>query len=91
MGGNRIDIFNIVGENMRIIDVGKLVKKLIPHTKVFVETFLTDNRNYIVCNGKAMSILKFQPTKKVEDGIREIAEAIRSGTIIDFRHPKYHN
>jgi nucleoside-diphosphate-sugar epimerase len=87
----RNQVFNIVGENMRIIDVGKLVKKLMPHTKVFVETSLTDNRNYKVCNAKAMSILKFQPTKKVEDGIREIAEAIRSGTIIDFCHPKYHN
>lgn len=27
----------------------------------------------------------------IEDGIREIAKVIRSGKIIDYHDPKYHN
>lgn len=84
-------VFNIVSENLRIIDVGKQVVELIPGAKMAIEEDAMDKRNYRVTGQKAEEVLGFNPSKRVKDGILEIADAFRAGAIKDFADPKYHN
>jgi nucleoside-diphosphate-sugar epimerase len=58
-------IFNIVSENMRILDVGKLVVEMVPGTRMDVRQDAADKRNYRVTGAKAERVLGFVPQKKV--------------------------
>ena len=84
-------VFNLVGENLKIIDVGRLVADLIPGTEMLVEDDAEDARDYRVGAQRAMEDLGFRPLKRVEDGILEVAEMLRSGRVKNFSDPKYHN
>lgn len=84
-------IFNIVGENYRIDDVGRIVAELIPEIKVIRKDTITDSRNYRISGEKAEKVLGFLPSKNIREGIREIADAIESGLIQDYKHKMYHN
>lgn len=87
--GNQV--FNVIGENQRIDDVGKMVAELLPGTNVVQKDTVVDKRNYRVSGDKAEEILGFKPTMSVRDGIREIAEALESGKIQDYKDKRYHN
>jgi len=50
-----------------------------------------DPRNYKVSFEKIKRELKFHITRTVEDGVREIIDAIRQGVISDFDNPSYRN
>jgi nucleoside-diphosphate-sugar epimerase len=84
-------VFNIVTENMRIIDVGELVAKLIPGTQLMIEDEESDRRNYRVTSLKAQTSLGFRPGINVQDGILEVAAAFRSGRIRNFKDRRFHN
>jgi nucleoside-diphosphate-sugar epimerase len=84
-------VFNIVTENMRIIDLGRLVAKLIPGTELVIEDKESDRRNYRVSSANAEKSLGFRPEIHVRDGILEVAEAFRSGRIGDFEEQRFHN
>jgi len=75
----------------------KTLVALIDHEVPGAATLVTrtdqavDLRNYRVSFEKIKELLDFKPTKTVPDGIREIIEAIRSGTIADPDSRNYHN
>lgn len=89
--GNQI--FNVGGngENYKISQIGELVKVLIPEVKVKIIKDIDDKRNYRVDFSKIEKVLGFKPEKKVEDGIKEIRDAIKKGNFKDSEDKKYYN
>ena len=85
------EVFNIVGENIKIIQLGELIKKHIPDTKVEVIKEARDLRSYKVSGEKAKEILGFTPKITVEDGIKEILEVLKSGKIQNYKDEVYSN
>jgi nucleoside-diphosphate-sugar epimerase len=50
-----------------------------------------DPRDYRVSFEKIKLALHFHITRTVEDGIREVVDAINQGVIADWKDPRYHN
>ena len=87
--GNQV--FNIVGANHTIGDVGRMVKECIPEVEITTYKESKDIRNYRVSGAKAEKTLGFKAEWSVADGIGEVAEAVRAGVVGDYRDPSYRN
>ncbi len=89
-------IFN-VGDtrlNMTIGQLGELVQRTAsPYrdVRVQIQDGDVDRRNYRVSFEKIESTLGFRAETTLEDGVREMVEALRAGTYGDFRDPIYSN
>jgi nucleoside-diphosphate-sugar epimerase len=89
-------IFN-VGDtrlNMTIGQLGELVQRTAsPYrdVRVQVQDGDVDRRNYRVSFEKIESTLGFRAETTLENGVREMVEALRAGTYGDFRDPIYSN
>lgn len=87
------EIFN-VGENSqnyKIIEIGKLIKKIIPKTEIKVERGKNDLRDYNVSFDKIAKVLGFKAKKTITDGIFEMKKLLESKKIKDFNDSKYNN
>jgi len=86
-------IFN-VGSNLgnyKIIDIGKIVNKLIPEANMIIDTKEVDKRNYNVSFDKIENNLNYHTKYNIEDGIKEIIEAIKRGEFSNYSNSKYSN
>jgi nucleoside-diphosphate-sugar epimerase len=83
-------VFNLSGQNMKIIDLAKQVNDIVPTRIELVETSFEDSRNYQVATDRAAGI-GFKPQFTVRDGIEEIYQLLQSGRIKDFNNPRYSN
>ena len=85
-------IFNIGAEeeNYTIAQVGEMVQRVVGAEVVRVDD-ASDRRSYRVSFEKAGRMLDFRPTVTLEEGIRELAAALRSGAVKDYRLPAYSN
>ncbi len=86
-------VFNVGSEagNYRLIQVGDIIKRIVPDTMVSVQRDNDDQRNYRVSFEKIQRMLGFQASGTVEDAILEIVGAVRSGRIVNYRAPRYSN
>jgi nucleoside-diphosphate-sugar epimerase len=87
------DVFNVGAEedNLRLIELGELIKRLVPEVGVFVKESDEDPRNYRVSFEKMENRLGFTTEKGVDDAAREIVRAVQKGQITDYRRPEYSN
>ncbi|GAB4366636.1 MAG: hypothetical protein Kow0042_06650 [Calditrichia bacterium] len=87
------EIFNVGSDeqNYTISQVGELVKKLITQAKLINMGSDTDKRNYKVSFQKIRTKLHFLPNWSMEQGIRQVETAIRTGKVRDYREAKYSN
>ncbi len=86
-------VFN-VGSNDQNFQKQQLVEMIRPHAPGAHVEFVhkeEDPRDYRVSFAKVRRELDFEPIRTVEDGIREVAELVRSGIITDFAAPGYRN
>ena len=85
-------IFNVGSdqENYTIAQVGEAVSR-VTGAKVVATSEITDQRSYRVSFEKARTLLNFRPTIALEQGIVELADALRSGAVRDYRSPEYSN
>lgn len=83
------DIFNIGTDNLQKKALVSLVQKHIPTLKVIHEGGLPDNRDYRVSFAKASKLLGFMPTMSIEQGIVEIAMALKHRVWSNPYDPKY--
>jgi nucleoside-diphosphate-sugar epimerase len=83
------EIFNILSENHRIIEVGKIINSIFPEIELEISKKITDRRNYNISFNRISKILNYEPKKKIADGVIEIKNAIEKGLIRDYRDPKY--
>ncbi len=86
-------IFNVGSNegNMTLGMVGELVKKLVPDAELIDSGRDGDRRNYRVDFSKIRNVLGFEPRWTVEEGIRQVIDALRSGKVRDYRAPMYSN
>ena len=84
-------IFNIVGENLQIKDIGKAIKKINPKANITFSNNVNDNRNYKSSNKKAKKLLNFKTKYTINDGIKEVIEYTKKNKIKNIFNKKYIN
>lgn len=85
-------IYNLHTENVTIIELAKRIQEIVPSASLKItESSFQDARNYAVSSEKARLELGFQPKWSVEDGIREIYDAITQNRIPDVSLPRFSN
>lgn len=88
-------VFNIVHDNYRILDLAQQVKKNLSQIGIDVKLDINydqiDHRSYQVSGKKVTDMLGYTPSISVADGVREIAEVLRSRQCRDFDNPIYYN
>jgi len=86
-------IFNVGSnkENYQIINVGKTVKNILPQSEMQIDEKNVDKRDYNVSFDKIKNILDYSTDFSVEDGIKEIKEAVENNMFDDYTHQKYSN
>jgi nucleoside-diphosphate-sugar epimerase len=67
--------------NLRIKNLAYRVRDLVPGTEIVMSPTDPDLRDYNVSFDKLARVLDFRPARTIEDGIREVLEALRSGAI----------
>jgi nucleoside-diphosphate-sugar epimerase len=85
-------IFNLHAENLQIRELVPRLRAHFPALKVEeVPTELADTRDYRVSSERARERLRFVPTRRVDDGIREMQELLASNRLRDPENPRYTN
>ena len=82
---------NLVGENIRIGKIGKIIKSLFPSAKIKLDNNVSDHRDYKASNKKAKKIINFKAKFKITDGIKEIVKQTKKNKIKNLYHKKYIN
>jgi nucleoside-diphosphate-sugar epimerase len=85
-------IFNVHKENIRILDLARLVEKSVPGVSLdIVDTSFEDSRNYKATSDKAVKTFGFKPKYDAKQGIKEVKRLIEEGRIKDYNNPRYSN
>jgi nucleoside-diphosphate-sugar epimerase len=78
-------------ENYQLIDLKDELVARIPRVAVTVQPEVTDRRTYRVSFDRIERLWGFRASRRVGDGIEEIAAAIRNGAIPEPEHRRYVN
>jgi nucleoside-diphosphate-sugar epimerase len=91
-------IFNCGYQNMTIMDIAHLVKKVVEQEfpeKAPIEIVTTpsdDNRSYHINSDKIRKVLGFTPKHTIEEAVCDLCRAFREGKITDsFTNDRYYN
>jgi len=97
-GKVRGEVFNIGFQNMSIMDIAKMAKRVVEEEfpeKAPIEIVTTpsdDLRSYHINSDKVRRVLGFQPKYTVEDAMRGLCQAYRDGKIPDgMDDDRYYN
>lgn len=85
-------VFNLHGQNMRVIDLAYQVRNHLPD--LIIERMamkFEDARNYQVSSEKARKTWGFSPERTVDQGIEEIKGLLDSNRLKDVENPRYTN
>ena len=94
----RNQVFNCGFQNMKIIDIALIVKKIVQREfpdlgEIPIETTTSnDNRSYHINSDKIKNILGFQPKYSIEDAVISLCKAFKEGRIPNsFDSDAYYN
>ena len=89
----RNEIFNVGSDaqNATLGDVGRLIQRLVPTAELIDSGRDGDRRNYRVSFAKIRATLGFLPEWSLEQGVRQVVEALRSGAVRDYTDPVHSN
>lgn len=87
------EIFNIGSDeqNYKIQELGELVARCVPGTKVETMGESPDRRSYKVSFEKARQVLGFRPEHTVESGVQEIRKMLENGVVENYQADRYYN
>jgi nucleoside-diphosphate-sugar epimerase len=87
------EVFNVGCEeqNHTIQEVGEMIQRLVPASELISMGSDTDKRNYKVSFDKIRNTLGFKPRWSVEEGVRQVIEAIATGRVADYQDSKHSN
>ena len=87
------EVFNLGGDanNVRKVDLGKAVVRHVDETELEFVELNTDPRSYRVDFGKVKATLGFEPDWSIDDGVVEIADALKQGVWPDPADARYRN
>ncbi len=78
-------------QNYTIDQIGEIINRLVPTAQTIDQGPDTDRRNYRVNFNKIRDTLGFAPEWVVEQGVKQVIDAIASGRVKDYRDPMYSN
>ncbi len=78
-------------ENYQLRDLKEELEERIPGTRVRIEPETVDPRTYRVSFSRIESLWGFRASRRVGDGLAEVAEAVRTGVIADPDAARYRN
>jgi nucleoside-diphosphate-sugar epimerase len=89
----RSQVFNVGSneQNYTIAHIGEMIHKHVPDAYLVNKGDEVDPNNYKVNFAKIQRMLGFSPKWSVEQGITQVAYAIRSGAVKDYKAPQYSN
>ncbi len=89
----RNQIFNVGSDeqNATLGQVGRLIQRLIPDAEYIDSGQDGDRRNYRVRFDKIREMLGFEPSWTLEQGVLQVAEAVRSDRVTDYRDASHSN
>lgn len=87
------EAFNVgaTDQNYQKQQLVDLIQSRVPDATVEYVHKEEDPRDYRVSFAKISSILGFETTRTVEDGVREVTQLVRDAVIQDFENPRYRN
>jgi nucleoside-diphosphate-sugar epimerase len=92
IGTSARGLYNLHTTNTTIIELAHDIQKIVPTAEIEVtESTFQDARNYMVSSDKARTELNFVPRFSQEDGIKEVADLVRSHRITDVNLPRFSN
>ena len=80
-------VFNVGANqnNKKIINLAYIIREVLPfETRVNIAPDDADKRSYRVNFDKIANVLHFTPQHSIEDGVREIYDALKQGSIWDY-------
>lgn len=89
----RNQVFNVGcnEQNYTLDQVGVLIQRQAPGSRIVNMGQDTDRRNYRVNFNKIKNLLQFQPNFSLEHGIAQVIDACNRGIVRDYRDAKYSN
>jgi nucleoside-diphosphate-sugar epimerase len=78
-------------QNMTLLEVGERIREIVPGSRIVETNENVDRRNYRVNFDRIHSALGFQPRWTIEEGIRQVVDAIRSGHVGDYKASSHSN
>lgn len=78
-------------ENYQLRDLKEELEKYVPGVRVIIQPEKADRRTYRVCFDRIEREWGFRATRRVGDGIDEVARAVRSGVIANPDERRYYN
>lgn len=86
------EIFNAGYENQKVIDIAKIVKKVIGEDVIIEIEKSDDNRSYHISSNKIKNILNFSTEKTIEDAVIDLKNAFDKGLLKNtLNDKKYFN
>ena len=89
MEKNLTGTYNIISENMTIMQAAEKIKKL-TSCEVSINDNDLDNRNYNV-SGAKINQIGFNPKKNIDFAYDEIKNALNDGSVSNYKDNKYNN
>lgn len=92
IGTSNSGIYNLHTENITVLELAKRIQRIVPEAQI-EQTAISfqDARNYKVSSDRAKNELGFSTLWTIDDGISEVAEAIKSKRIKDVSNPRFNN
>ena len=89
--GNQI--FNVGSDeqNYTIKEAAEIIAHLVPGSEIVTEGSDTDPRDYKVSFGKVKKTLAFKPLWSLEEGVKQVIDAIETGRVKDYSDARYSN
>ncbi len=86
-------IYNTGGEdlNLTIMQVGRMIREVLPRIELNVKAGSVDERDYRVDFSLIRENLGFDPAYSISNGVLELVHALDTGEMIDPEHPVYSN
>jgi len=87
------EIFNVGSnqQNYKIIEVAKIIERLVEGAAIETIPFTGDLRNYQVDFNKIRNRLGFQTLETVETGVKQVIDSLQNGAVQDYRDPRFSN
>lgn len=89
-------IFNLVYKNYNILDLARIVKKVIMAEKIANPKIIIDGkrrkaRSYQISGNKIKKVLGWEPKVSVEESVRNMLDKITHTEFSNYNHPRFYN
>ena len=92
LDSNSTGIYNLHTENVTVLELAQRIKAIVTDAEIEqTEISFQDARNYRVSSDAARSEIGFAPKWSIEDGVKQVADAIWNKRIKDVANPRFNN